>query len=674
MTGWEVLVRELALAGGWQLGGGGAAIYSPPAPSRLDRPGYLDGGYYEGHLVEPVFAISVLDERRRPLSLSASSRHWNPARLELTYNLPHALITERRTVLPSDTFVSQLTLSHCEESSRNFWFVLWTRRPLGAGRTIAEIDANPQGLSFTETFDVEGDRTARWGCALGTNFDAESWSVDSTPYPGRDVDWASTPLADQMSASGLPGHFPAEPREGWLWLALAYPFTIAPGDRLKVSFAASFAPDAESARNGLEQTVSLIDPIHTSEEEWIAWFENCPSFECSDPFLQRAYWHRWAGRRLWRRSRRPGESTLWGVDGGIETAWCHDTDDVAAGVCNILAHVNEAIREPLGVFLRRIAAVHPASDWLGAVSSQAKLPTIMPSIDGDDLSPRSLALAIDLAESIADVAGAGGVCGATGERCDEMRSRLIEECWCEAAGWFLARGEVRTPAKTLEGVVPLLDADIDGDIRRRIEETLLDPEFFGCSAGLPGVSRDERVFQPDSWVSAEDAWRYGRICPGLLSMAIEALGRGMEAASAQSRALVAKLVRDFVRLSFENGTIDQPRSFDHYHPLNGRGSDYLGPSPPRGWLADHLIQFVSGLRPQPGGIVVIDPLPFDLEWFRLERVFVGDTEFDVHWDNRGGLGVWVDGKPAGHAPVGRSLIFGLQSSSRDADRRDATVA
>lgn len=672
MTGWDVLVRELALAGSWQLGGGGSGIFYPPAPTRLDRPGFLDAAYYAGQVVEPVFAISVLDDRQRPLPLVANSRRWNPARLELSYSLPQALISERRAILSNDAFVSQLTLTHAEESSRDFWFVLWTRRAIASGQSIAEIDANPQGLSFTETVAGADGRMDRWSCALGTNFDAESWTVDHTPYPGLDLDWRSTPLVDLMTASGLPGHFPAEPKDGWLWLALAYPFTVAPGDRLKVSFVAALGPDVENVRGNLEQAVSLIDPIHTSEEEWIAWFEECPSLECSDALLQRAYWHRWAEHRIWRRSRRPSDAIVRGADAVVEAAWRHDPDEATADAREIVARMPETSREPLGISLRRIASVHPNADLLSDIVANGRLLALerMPSIDP---SPRSLALALDLLQSIETISSTRE-CVEVQELASELRTELIQRHWCDVAGWFVESQPGQSPVKTLEGVLPLLDPECESDVRQRIEEKLIDPEFFGDAPGLPGVSRDETRYRPDNWQSGGDAWRAGRVCPSLFSLAIEALGRNIEQADAQGRALLAKLVRDHARLPFGDGVLALPMDFDHYHPLGGRGSNYLGPAPPKGWLADHLIQFAAGLRPRPGGLVVVDPLPFGLEWFRLERVTIGEYELDIRWDNRGGLSVWLDGKVVGNAPVGRSLILDIQTGNPNTARRDARIA
>ena len=227
MTGLEVLYRELALPGNWQLGSGQRTIWAPRCPKHLDRPGFRDAGSYMGHAIDPVFAVSILDERATPIQARAMERNWNPARLELKYSLPSALITERRAILSYDTFISQWTITHSANISQYYWLVLWTRRPDGiAERRISDIEANPRGASFQESvIDSEGNEKTKWGCALGANFDADSWSVNGAESAGADVTWSATPFLDLMAPGGLPGHLPQhESADGHLFFALAYPF------------------------------------------------------------------------------------------------------------------------------------------------------------------------------------------------------------------------------------------------------------------------------------------------------------------------------------------------------------------------------------------------------------------------------------------------------------------
>jgi hypothetical protein len=676
MTGWEALTRELALPHEWQLGGGGGAVWAPPAPVDLDRPGFRDEAYVFGRPVAPVFAVSLLDARGRFTPLQAASRRWNPARLELEYLNADVRILERRALTGADAFISQFSLSHPFESAREYWLVLWTRRPADASSACLDVEANPRGISFLEARrGPGGDEIARWGCALGASLDADSWTVERTAEPGVRLDWPHTPFADQMGRSGLPGAAPrSEPDPGWLWFALAYPVAVPPGDRLKVSFVASFASDVDAARAGLEKTASLVDPIHAAEEDWIAWFEESPSLECSDPYIQRAYWRRLAARRIWRCARRPSEDPSPAVDAAVETAWRIDEQDLADDLLRLLLEPRRTVDAPLGILLRRVAAIHRNSELVDALPSRLDSVTDALACESErtarsaapaDSRLRRVAMKLDLALALENLfrpmspsVDASNLVAVAAS----LKAQLHSNFWNDEAGWFLDEIELDgrpTPVQSLHGLLPLLADAVDPGRRESMLARLVDPEYFRTPLPLPGVARREAAFRPDRPEAPADSWTAGRVCPLLCSLVVEAVGRHIETASPCDRFVLAEMIRAMTAATFVDGDLERPTFYDHYHPLTGRGSAMLGPSPPRGWLNDHLIRFLAGLRPDESGGLIVDPLPFGLQWFRLDRVAVADHEIAVEWDSRAGLTLTLDDRPAGHAPVGRSIAARL---------------
>lgn len=66
----------------------------------------------------------------------------------------------------------------------------------------------------------------------------------------------------------------------------------------------------------------------------------------------------------------------------------------------------------------------------------------------------------------------------------------------------------------------------------------------------------------------------------------------------------------------------------------------------RHWIVDPIIRHVIGIQPEPepNGALVIDPLPFGLREFRIERVPVRSHLIDVSWSMVEGFLVRVDGK------------------------------
>lgn len=680
MTGLEVLRRELRLPAEWRLGAGGLVRFAPSQPALLELGGFRDPGHYLCHSIDPVFAVTLLDRHGRLIETKAVEREWNPSCLELKYRLAETLITERRGVLTLDSFVSQWTFSHVGATSRQFWIVLWTRRPDGlGGRHVTELEANPQGISFQEA--AESGAEPRWGCALGASFDADSWSINSAAGAPSVLDWRYSPFFDLMAPGGLPGHLRAESSSpSHLYLALAYPIEVAPGERLAIHFAAAFGPDVEQARSNLEQVVAMNDPMQHSEEDWASWFEEVPSFTCSDPRLQRAYWYRWAARRIFSRAEwpraaarqavleRPWEDVAGNV---IELAWQHDSETALIEAKALLEQA-EPTRAPVAHALRRLLSIHPEPDFSAEVATWLRLqrarvgdglvPAVMQPPWSSGKPPVSLVesvFAIDLAQLV-DAMDSG--------RARDFSATIDRAFWDEEARFYLQALPETCGGRRIRsawGFLPLLVQPQTDSRRRDLLEALSDPDAFWCRYPVPTLARNDRDFDAEgNWGNERLATPFhGRAWGMVNSLVIDAWGREVEKASAVERRALADLLSRMVEVVFPEGDIDRPMTFEHWHPLTGRAAHFLEPQgPPGGWLLDAILRYVAGLRPEIDGRIIVDPLPYRLEWFALSRAYVGDHEIEVEWDERAGLTLRIDDESAGHAPVGQSLTFHLSDA------------
>lgn len=684
MTGLEVLGEKLNLPHEWQLGGGGDALWAPASPTRLEYPGFVDPGTFRGNEIGPVFCLSLLDRDGRPIPTRAVERNWNPARLELKYRLPQMLVTERRCVLGIDAFVSRWTINHAAATARRFWVVLWTRRPHGIrGHAISEVEANPQGISFQETRrNASGEETS-WGCCLGASFDADSWSVDSTRCDGGTADWETSPYYDLMMPGGLPGHVQSlDSPGGDIYLALAYPFELPAGERLEITFAASFAPESEQARNHLERCVSMINPVQISEDNWINWLEEVPAFSCSDPMWERAYWYRWARRRLGSGARTDHVSapstTLMAnraIGPLIEGAWRPSTDETGRALERLLREDVEPLRSTaVAHLLQTVLSLHPDREILKwVVKRLLRLAEDCPDTIRDECAKEPEAQVpvahhkLQCARAVfrqqlyrflewADPANAE----AWSENANRSREALERRFWNEETEFFAS-----TPGGddlSATGFYPLLADFVRSDRRRVIVEHAFDPAEFWTRFPVPSLGRNDTDFNPDGRWRNERVDRpfHGRSWPEITSHVIDGLGREIELSPPSHRAMFADLVSRVARGMFVDGDMDRPACHEHYNPLTGRPALFLSVhQTDGGWLIDHILRYVAGIRPDHRGTLLVDPLPFPLEWFAVEGAFVGNHEIDVHWDHRVGLTLRIDDKTVGHAPVGQSLSISL---------------
>ncbi|QDU61384.1 hypothetical protein Pan216_22400 [Planctomycetes bacterium Pan216] len=700
MTGLDVLNLELSLPDEWQLGGGRRVVWAPRTPAFLDEPGFRDPGSYLGYPIDPVFGITLLDRDARPIRLERTSREWNPARLEVKYRSPQALVTEQRTVLGLDACVSRWTMSHAAEVSRHYWLVLWTRRPNARdGHRLADIEANPQGISLLETIDRGPDLPSlKWGCALGASFDADSWSVDAIPSsgsPSAGLNWEASPFYDLMAPGGLPGHSSrSDNGAGDVYVGLAYPFEVPPGERLVATFAAAFAPDVEQARSHLDRACAMINPIQQSEEEWINWFDDVPEFTCSDPQLQRLYWYRWAQRKIWGgystdapasaddefRITAEGDDPVGRL---IEMSWHHVPDLVHAELRSLLSRNDDMLASvSLAHAVRQVLSLQPDLDFLTTLEARFR-PIVRRMLEQDD-SAESDSVAIDevnapvptsLQEKVFGLDLLKLTCwlneqlgrdvGSLKADIRRFGERIVEEHWDKDEAFFVdhvrSNGGTRK-VKPAAGFLPMLVSLADEDQLSVLLDRLCDPEMFWTVHPVPSLSRDDRDFNPDGrWDYLRiDRPYHGRVWPTLNSLIVDALGKSIEFRAPVDRMVLVELVDRVTRLAYPEGDGERPAFHEHYNPLNGRPSAFLGRSHEGGgWLIDHLIRYVSGVRPSADGHLLIDPLPFRLQWFSLSRCFVGEHEIDVAWDHRAGLTVHINERPAGHAPVGQALSIKL---------------
>ncbi len=72
------------------------------------------------------------------------------------------------------------------------------------------------------------------------------------------------------------------------------PIRLGPGESLSVPIALSFAEDIPSAERAAHAWMESPDAFERHAATYQAWFdEQCPRFECDDPYTTRLYWYRW---------------------------------------------------------------------------------------------------------------------------------------------------------------------------------------------------------------------------------------------------------------------------------------------------------------------------------------------------------------------------------------------
>ena len=189
----------------------------------------------------------------------------------------------------------------------------------------------------------------------------------------------------------------------------------------------------------------------------------------------------------------------------------------------------------------------------------------------------------------------------------------------------------RTRVKTAHCFFPYATDLVTASDGGGLERHLLDPGEFWTPFPVPVTAVDEPFFSAyGEWKGQRQSqpWN-GRVWPSVNSSIMDALGATAAAHAPGMREEAASFLRRYVRMMFHDGDLQRPNAFEHYNPLTGQASVYRGLADvQRSWVADHIVQWVMGIRAHDGG-VTIDPFPFALDRAEMTGVRVREHTIDV---------------------------------------------
>ena len=188
-----------------------------------------------------------------------------------------------------------------------------------------------------------------------------------------------------------------------------------------------------------------------------------------------------------------------------------------------------------------------------------------------------------------------------------------------------------------------------GAIRNR----LLNPEKFWTKWPVPTSSIDDPFFDPEGeWKGRRMSCPWtGRVWPMTNSHVSEALAGAALRLDRTLAKAAAELISRFIKMMFLDQDLDRPNCYEHYNPFTGMPCLYRGVDDyQHSWVVDLIIKYVAGVQPQPTPTLVVDPLPFGIQEFTLDRVRYKGHWAKVTWSEKGGLRVLLDGKQMARRP------------------------
>ena len=231
---------------------------------------------------------------------------------------------------------------------------------------------------------------------------------------------------------------------------------------------------------------------------------------------------------------------------------------------------------------------------------------------------------------------------------DATRAAVRERMWDPDRGFFVdvRPGTYdRSPALAAVGFYPFMTDIATAEHLRALTDHLMNPEEFRTPWPVPSTSKS------DSSYSAAGEWKGKRMaCPWngrawlmtgshvaeALASTAQRLDRGLEAQAVD-------LLDRFIRMPFLDRDVRRPSSYEYYNPETGaapyfRGTDdYM-----HSYIADLILRYVAGVQVEAGRLV-IDPLPFEVESFFVDRIPAAGHWVRVVYRRAEGMRVYVDG-------------------------------
>ena len=317
----------------WYIGGGKKLIWTPPFPSFLHHPGLWDNAGYYDFRVDPGFTYDILNAGVS-YEWRQTKREWTPACWTCAYECDDLILKEEKALSQGDFLGIKVTLTNRTEKELTLQTVLWTAQKRNEDETLEDtqlIRRRADHIVYKKRL-VKGVRkpvTAYAGLILQNG---RSANVSFSENTGNLPNWRLTPFYEKLSPDGLLNEESTDgiSLNGLLYMGIEAPLTLLPGQTKSFLCGMAMGSSAEVVEQTLHDSMAQ-DIVVESKTNWENYFRSVPDFSCSEPKLEKYYWYRWYGLRLFTIDVEDGKMHYPAVAEGLEyfrvfitySAQCH---------------------------------------------------------------------------------------------------------------------------------------------------------------------------------------------------------------------------------------------------------------------------------------------------------------------------------------------------------------
>lgn len=217
------------------------------------------------------------------------------------------------------------------------------------------------------------------------------------------------------------------------------------------------------------------------------------------------------------------------------------------------------------------------------------------------------------------------------------RQAVLSKMWdSEREFFFDVRPDelTRIDAKTTIGFYPFMTDLANAGHLGAFHKHLFNPDEFWTPFPAPSTSKDDPTFSPDGEWDDERLvcpWN-GRTWLMTNSHVAEALCRASLELDPSLQPKAVDFLQRFIKMLYLEGDLERPSSYEYYNPYTGQAPYFRGTDDyMHSWITDLIIKYVAGVQPQDDGLIQIRPLPFELDYFTLDKIKVAGHWLKVTW-------------------------------------------
>jgi len=277
----------------WYLGGGDSLVFTPLFPQWLHIPGLWDEAHFYNIPLKPLYTISFLLKDEKEFKSKLIDTKWDPSRLIRRFSLTNDLILiETDVLLPNDTLSTTLNF---KGKNREIYVILWTAQVNDQNNKILSFSKEDNGIFINK--EVKLRKKYPFDFSLFLGMEHSSYSINLSEYTANQPNFEYTPFYEKFNEN-LPDeiHNKGINPDGLLYFGLHQHLKITENSEVKVFL--SVAKTSEKAKEKFNEAFNIKDPVEESEKNWQKFFASVPHFECSNKFIEKYYWYRWFGLRL----------------------------------------------------------------------------------------------------------------------------------------------------------------------------------------------------------------------------------------------------------------------------------------------------------------------------------------------------------------------------------------